>query len=82
MVVISTWICVLVIALQSLLINDYQTARKNYLSALSLGIEVLVVGFAIVACIFIGLKVHRLTGRTNIDSKILKSGSCYYGHLF
>ena len=75
MVVFSTWICVLLIALPSLLITDYNTARGNHLSAVALGIEVTVASFAIIAYTLIGMTVYRrgnAAGRTNIQTKILK----------
>ena len=75
LLVCSTWICVLLIALPCLLITDYETARKNHLSAVALGIEVTVVSFAIVAYTFIGLKVNshsKSVGRTKFQAKILK----------
>ena len=75
MMVLSTWMCVLFIAVPALLINDYETARQNYLWALALGIELTVVGFSIVAYTLIELIVLRqrkLAGRANTGSKILK----------
>ena len=75
MMVFSTWICVLVIALPSLLVTDYETARNNHLSAIALGIGVLVVGFSLIAYTLIGLKSQKqrkLTGRVHNESKILK----------
>ena len=74
-IIFSTWICVLVIALPSLLITDYRKARENYLSAVALGIEVTVVTFAIVSYTLIQFKVYKqgkAAGRTNIQTKILK----------
>ena len=74
-VIFSTWMCVLLIAIPTLLITDYETARNNHLSSVALGIEVVVVAIAIVAYSLIGLKVHRqgkLTGQTNNESKTLK----------
>ena len=73
--VLSTWICVLLIILPSLLINDYETDRKDHPEPVAVGIQVLVVGFAIIVYTLIGMRLlrqRRSTGRTGLESKTLK----------
>ena len=73
--VLSAWICMLLIAVPTFIMTEFETTVINYFAASAFAIQVTVIGFGIVAYTLIGLVVIRkrkLTERPNHESKILK----------